>query len=116
MLHPFWIARQDQQWQGLYYKSYFFFVISNLKSWFSRKSKILYLCIQNPFFPLKVFIGLSILVRIIEAIGNSGFLTASFSIIAKEFPDSVATMFACLETFFGMGLIAGPVNICFTRF
>ena len=64
----------------------------------------------------KLFIGISIVVRSVEAVGNSGFLTASFSIIAKEFPDSVATMFACLETFFGMGLIAGPVNICFTRF
>lgn len=46
--------------------------------------------------------------RAVEAVGNSGFLTASFSIIAKEFPDSVATMFACLETFFGIGLIVGP--------
>ena len=41
--------------------------------------------------------------RIIEACGNSGFLTGSFSMIAKEFPDNVATMFAVLETFFGIG-------------
>lgn len=54
------------------------------------------------------FISLSFIIRIIEAVGNSGFLTASFSIIAKEFPDRVATMFACLETFFGIGLIVGP--------
>lgn len=54
------------------------------------------------------FIGLSFVIRIIEAVGNSGFLTASFSIIAKEFPDQVAFMFACLETFFGIGLIVGP--------
>ncbi|KAF0301147.1 MFS-type transporter SLC18B1 [Amphibalanus amphitrite] len=40
--------------------------------------------------------------------GNAGFLTASFSIIAKEFPDNVATTFASLETFFGIGLIVGP--------
>lgn len=33
------------------------------------------------------FIIASIIVRSVEAIGNSGFLTASFSIIAKEFPD-----------------------------
>ena len=47
------------------------------------------------------------------SIGNSGFLTASFSIIAKEFPDRVATMFATLETFFGIGLIVGPtVSVC----
>ena len=46
--------------------------------------------------------------RIIEAIGNSCFLTGSFSMIAKEFPENVATMFALLETFFGMGMIVGP--------
>ena len=56
----------------------------------------------------KWFIALSFVIRIIEAVGNSGFLTASFSIIAKEFPDKVGTMFACLETFFGIGLIVGP--------
>ena len=45
--------------------------------------------------------------RIIEACGNAGFLTGSFSMIAKEFPDNVATMFAILETFFGIGMILG---------
>lgn len=54
------------------------------------------------------FISFSFLIRIIEAIGNAGFLTASFAIIAKEFPNNVATMFATLETFFGLGLIVGP--------
>jgi MFS family permease len=46
--------------------------------------------------------------RIVEACGNSGFLTGSFSMIAKEFPSNVATMFAILETFFGIGMIMGP--------
>ncbi|KAF4528886.1 hypothetical protein B566_EDAN017379 [Ephemera danica] len=54
------------------------------------------------------FIGLSFVIRIVEALGNAAFLTASFAIIAKEFPDSVATTFASLETFFGLGLIVGP--------
>ncbi|KAJ4447889.1 hypothetical protein ANN_09898, partial [Periplaneta americana] len=54
------------------------------------------------------FIVLSFLIRIIEAMGNAAFLTASFAIIAKEFPDNVATTFASLETFFGLGLIVGP--------
>jgi MFS family permease len=54
------------------------------------------------------FIILSFLIRIIEALGNAAFLTASFAIIAKEFPDNVATTFASLETFFGLGLIVGP--------
>ena len=30
------------------------------------------------------------------------------SMIAKEFPENVATMFAVLETFFGIGMIVGP--------
>ncbi|XP_022919162.1 MFS-type transporter SLC18B1-like [Onthophagus taurus] len=54
------------------------------------------------------FIILSFIIRIIEAMGNASFLTASFAIIAKEFPDNVATTFACLETCFGLGLIVGP--------
>jgi len=54
------------------------------------------------------FFILSFVIRIVEAAGNAGFLTASFSLIAKEFPDCVATMFAFLETFFGLGLIVGP--------
>ncbi|KRT86297.1 membrane transporter [Oryctes borbonicus] len=54
------------------------------------------------------FIILSFIIRIIEAMGNAAFLTASFAIIAKEFPDNVATTFASLETFFGLGLIVGP--------
>ncbi len=36
------------------------------------------------------------------------FFVCSFSMIAKEFPDNVATMFAILETFFGIGMIFGP--------
>lgn len=56
----------------------------------------------------KVFLGLSFALRIIEACGNAGFLTGSFSMIAKEFPSNIATMFAILETFFGIGMIMGP--------
>lgn len=56
----------------------------------------------------KIFLGLSFTLRIIEACGNAGFLTGSFSMIAKEFPQNVATMFAILETFFGIGMICGP--------
>lgn len=39
------------------------------------------------------FITLSFTIRIVEAMGNAAFLTASFAIIAKEFPNNVATMF-----------------------
>lgn len=55
-----------------------------------------------------MFITLAFVIRIIEALGNAAFLTSSFAIIAKEFPNSVGTTFATLETFFGLGLIAGP--------
>ncbi|KAK8750477.1 hypothetical protein OTU49_014848 [Cherax quadricarinatus] len=54
------------------------------------------------------FIGLSFAIRIVEAMGNSGFLTASFSIIAMEFPENVGATFASLETCFGLGMIVGP--------
>jgi MFS family permease len=41
----------------------------------------------------KTFIGLAFAIRIVEALGNAAFLTASFAIIAKEFPNNVATTF-----------------------
>lgn len=42
------------------------------------------------------FIALSFVIRIVEATGNAAFLTASFAIIAKEFPNNVATMFVSI--------------------
>jgi MFS family permease len=62
-----------------------------------------------------MFITLAFIIRIIEALGNAAFLTSSFAIIAKEFPNSVGTTFATLETFFGLGLIVGPMvsALCF---
>ena len=44
----------------------------------------------------QLFITLSFAIRIVEAMGNAGFLTASFAIIAKEFPDNVATTFVSM--------------------
>lgn len=40
-----------------------------------------------------LFISLALLIRIVEALGNAAFLTASFAIIANEFPNNVATTF-----------------------
>ncbi|XP_064112402.1 MFS-type transporter SLC18B1-like [Macrobrachium nipponense] len=54
------------------------------------------------------FIALSFVIRIVEAMGNAAFVTSAFSIIAKEFPKNVGAAFATMETFFGLGLIAGP--------
>jgi hypothetical protein len=39
------------------------------------------------------FLGLSFAVRIVEALGTAGTLTATFAIIAAEFPLNVATTF-----------------------
>lgn len=55
------------------------------------------------------FITLAFVIRIVEALGNAAFLTASFTIIATEFPNSIGTSFATLETLFGCGLIVGPM-------
>lgn len=57
----------------------------------------------------RIFLGMSFVMRIFEACGNSMFLTGSFSAIAREFPDKVASMFAMIELFFGVGEIVGPV-------
>jgi len=56
----------------------------------------------------EAFITLSFTIRVVEALGNAAFLTACFTTVAAEFPASIATTFACLETFFGLGLIVGP--------
>ena len=57
------------------------------------------------------FIALSLLVRIVEAVGNAAFLTASFSLVAIYFQDSVATVFSLVEMSFGIGMILGINNI-----
>ncbi|XP_040575634.1 MFS-type transporter SLC18B1 [Lepeophtheirus salmonis] len=60
--------------------------------------------IQDP----RLFVIAGIFIRIFEALGNSAFITASFSIIAQEFSSNVATMFSTIEMCFGFGLIVGP--------
>ncbi|XP_062589053.1 MFS-type transporter SLC18B1-like [Saccostrea cucullata] len=55
-----------------------------------------------------VYIVMCFLCRTVEALGCSMFVTASFAIIASVFPDNVTTVFGVLETFSGLGMIAGP--------
>ncbi|CAM2111747.1 unnamed protein product [Caretta caretta] len=55
-----------------------------------------------------VFIGLCFLVRAMDAMGFAAAVTASFSILAKAFPNNIATVMGCLETFTGLGLVLGP--------
>ena len=55
-----------------------------------------------------VFIAICFVIRIIESVGDAAFMTASFSITAKEFPGRVGTIIGLLETFSGFGFTAGP--------
>ncbi|XP_039384436.1 MFS-type transporter SLC18B1-like isoform X3 [Mauremys reevesii] len=55
-----------------------------------------------------VFIGLCFLVRVMDATGFAAAVTASFSILAKAFPNNIATVMGSLETFTGLGLVLGP--------
>lgn len=54
------------------------------------------------------FIALCFVVRIADAISFSAAITASFSILAKAFPNNVATVMGILELFSGLGLVLGP--------
>nr|XP_045015170.1 MFS-type transporter SLC18B1 isoform X3 [Jaculus jaculus] len=55
-----------------------------------------------------VFITMCFLVRMIDAIGFGAAITASSSILAKAFPNNVATILGSLEVFSGLGLVVGP--------
>ncbi|KAI5716047.1 hypothetical protein M8J77_026534 [Diaphorina citri] len=54
------------------------------------------------------FIIYSFIVRILESLGATAALIAAFSLTAACFPDSMATTFAALEVFYGLGYIVGP--------
>ena len=55
-----------------------------------------------------LFVTFSFVFRIMEAVGSAGFWTASFTIVSKEFPDTIASAFAVLQTSYGIGLCIGP--------
>ncbi|XP_021568304.1 MFS-type transporter SLC18B1 [Carlito syrichta] len=55
-----------------------------------------------------IFIAMCFLVRVMDAVSFAAALTASSSILAKAFPNNVATVLGSLETFSGLGLILGP--------
>ncbi|XP_054708869.1 MFS-type transporter SLC18B1-like [Uloborus diversus] len=56
----------------------------------------------------RTYIAMAFVVRIFEGFGAAALMTASFTIVAAAFPDSVATSFSLQETAFGFGLIVGP--------
>ncbi|NXI54942.1 S18B1 protein, partial [Chloroceryle aenea] len=55
-----------------------------------------------------IFISLCFLVRAMDAVGFAAAMTASFSILAKAFPNNIATVLGSLEIFTGLGLVLGP--------
>ncbi|XP_068933456.1 MFS-type transporter SLC18B1 isoform X2 [Petaurus breviceps papuanus] len=55
-----------------------------------------------------VFIAMCFLVRVVDAISFAASLTASSSLLAKAFPNNVATVMGSLEIFSGLGLVLGP--------
>ncbi|NXG28465.1 S18B1 protein, partial [Dromaius novaehollandiae] len=55
-----------------------------------------------------VFISLCFLVRAMDAISFAAAMTASFSSLAKAFPNNIATVMGSLEIFTGLGLVLGP--------
>ncbi|CAL1542189.1 unnamed protein product [Lymnaea stagnalis] len=55
-----------------------------------------------------IFIVMSFVVRMVEALGVSAFSTASFAIVSNEFPNHIGSVFATLETCIGIGLMIGP--------
>ncbi|XP_042651752.1 MFS-type transporter SLC18B1 isoform X2 [Tyto alba] len=55
-----------------------------------------------------MFIGFCFLVRAMDAVGFAAAMTASFSILAKAFPNNIATVLGSLEIFTGLGLVLGP--------
>ncbi|CEF69096.1 MFS-type transporter SLC18B1 [Strongyloides ratti] len=55
------------------------------------------------------FFWISVLLRVVEAIGDAAFVTSSFAIAAKCFPNHIATIVGLMETFAGIGYTAGPM-------
>ena len=45
----------------------------------------------NKIYDCRTFIGFSFAIRIVEAVGNSAFLSASFTLVAKMFPNAVSS-------------------------
>ncbi|XP_078503168.1 MFS-type transporter SLC18B1-like [Lissotriton helveticus] len=54
------------------------------------------------------FVVLCFVVRAVDAVGFGAATTASFSILAKAFPNHIATVLGTLEIFTGLGLVLGP--------
>ena len=56
----------------------------------------------------EVFFWTALVCRLVEAAGCSMCQTASYSIVANEFPDRMATVIGLLESVAGIGFMLGP--------
>lgn len=56
----------------------------------------------------RTFVIMCFAIRLVDAVGVSAFMTASFTIIASEFPSAISTVFGACETFNGLGYTLGP--------
>ncbi|XP_065839383.1 MFS-type transporter SLC18B1-like [Oscarella lobularis] len=54
------------------------------------------------------FLVVCFLARAVQGCGAAAVDTASWTIVATEFPDKIATVFGALETFSGLGFMIGP--------
>lgn len=55
------------------------------------------------------FIGVSLLLQVLAALGVATVPIVTYSVIPREFPESISGTFACLEIFTGLGLMTGPL-------
>lgn len=55
-----------------------------------------------------IYIVMCFCCRTIEALGCAAYITALFAITASVFPNNVSTVVGALETFSGIGMMAGP--------
>eukprot|EP00744_Colponema_vietnamica_P009219 GILI01013133.1.p1 GENE.GILI01013133.1~~GILI01013133.1.p1 ORF type:complete len:607 (+),score=112.54 GILI01013133.1:132-1952(+) len=58
--------------------------------------------------PVNWFVGVSFLIRVFQGLGTAATNTATFSVVAGEFPEKMADVLALNETCLGLGMVLGP--------
>ena len=62
----------------------------------------------NRLSDLTTFLSLSFIIRMVEAVGNSAFLSSSFTLVASQFPSSESSVLGVVVMSSGVGIILGP--------
>lgn len=76
-------------------------------SWVAAGSNILFGVLAR-IEDEQMFLVYCFVIRTVEACGSAASVTASMTITANTFPNNVAQMMGLLESFSGLGLMAGP--------